>query len=136
MGIDLAILLATIGGSLLLCTIVIFSNTVTKTKNAKLEVEVSSLTKRLQLEKIKNQELTATLEEIRKTGKIPQRVIDNTYEYQNIKSQNPDSKLEKLREKFQVKLSMQDDKDLSKEEIVNFMRSHHQQMDKNKDQNK
>lgn len=134
MGTGLAAILITVGTALLFSIAIIISNNIIKTQNAKLKIDVNSLSKKLDMELVKNKELIDTLEYIRQTQKIPQKVFENKYEYQNLISIQKTNKIDKLKDKFKVKLSFADEEDLSKEEIEKFIKAQNLSIDK--DQNK
>lgn len=136
MSTGLASILITIGFSILFSVGIIVSNNVIKTQNAKLKIDVNSLSKKLDMEIIKNQELIETLDYIRQTGMIPKKVLENSYQFQNLKSFDKSNKIDNLKNKFKVKVTMSDEKDLSKEELERYIEMQNLSMEYDKNKNK
>lgn len=81
--ISLGILLGTIGVCLLISSAALASNHIYKAKNSKLENDLDNTSKKLEMEEAKNGEMYQCLDYIQKTGKIPEKVMNKDYKFQN-----------------------------------------------------
>lgn len=101
MNISLAILLIIVGLCLLVTVAAITSNLLFKTKNKKLRYDLDIKDGYLEMEQMKNAELYESLEYIRTTGKIPAKVMQNKYIFQNYyQNITHDHKIENIANKY------------------------------------